>query len=192
MKKKTRRLATDDELNITSMMDMMTIILVFLLKSFSATEVTVTASDKLVLPMSSASRQPDVALVIAVQKNRLLLDNEDKFGEDKSEISLEPYGDPDNPGKTLYKIADDQKQGLFIPSLFQALDDKRRMAKEFSDAADALAKKSKKGSADMGFEGRILLQIDKDIPFQVLRDIMFTAGQAQYAEFEFVVIKDEK
>ena len=66
------------------------------------------------------------------------------------------------------------------------------MAKEFSDAADALAKKSKKGSADMGFEGRILLQIDKDIPFQVLRDIMFTAGQAQYGEFEFVVIKDEK
>ena len=192
MKKKARRLDTSDELNITSMMDMMTIILVFLLKSFSATEVTVTASDKLVLPTSSSSRQPDVALVLAIQKNRILLDNEE-FGENKDvQLSLEPYGDPDNPGKTLYRIGADNKEGLMIPLLYEALNDKRKNAEFLSDAAKKQAAKSKKGSVDMDFEGRILLQIDKDIPFQVLRDIMFTAGQAKYAEFEFVVIKDEK
>ena len=43
--KKTRRLGADDELNITSMMDMMTIILVFLLKSVGASEVEVRTSD---------------------------------------------------------------------------------------------------------------------------------------------------
>ena len=192
MKKKARRLETSDELNITSMMDMMTIILVFLLKSFSATEVTVTASDKLVLPTSSAARPPDVSLVLAVQKDRIILDNEE-FGDNKDQqISLEPYADPGNPGKTLYRFSAEQKKGLMISLLYEALNDKRKNAEFFEGVAKKQSEQSKKGSVDMGFDGRILLQIDKDIPFQVLRDIMFTAGQAKYAEFEFVVIKDEK
>ena len=42
-----KRDEVDGELNITSMMDMMTIILVFLLKSFGENAITVKPSDKM-------------------------------------------------------------------------------------------------------------------------------------------------
>ena len=38
-------------------------------------------------------------------------------------------------------------------------------------------------------EGKILLQMDKDIPFFLLRQIMYTAGQAEYNDFKFIAIK---
>jgi biopolymer transport protein ExbD len=52
--KKARRQEVDTSLNINSMMDMMTIILVFLLKSYSASDVSVAPSDDLTLPFSLA------------------------------------------------------------------------------------------------------------------------------------------
>ena len=55
-----KRDEVDGELNITSMMDMMTIILVFLLKSFGENAITVKPSDKMRLPFSNAEIQPHV------------------------------------------------------------------------------------------------------------------------------------
>ena len=92
MAKKKRRELAADELNITSMMDMMTIILVFLLKSFSATEVTVTPSSNLKLPQSNADKQPSVALNVVVAKNAIVVDN-------KRVLDLEAYDDPKYPGQ---------------------------------------------------------------------------------------------
>ena len=45
------------------------------------------------------------------------------------------------------------------------------------------------GSDSFEFKGDVLLQCDKRIPFSVIRDVMFTAGQAQFGNFRFVVIK---
>jgi biopolymer transport protein ExbD len=57
-------------------------------------------------------------------------------------------------------------------------------------AADAKALGERAGSkADMGFKGQILLQVDRDMPFNVVRSVMYTAGQAQFGEFKFVVVK---
>ena len=49
-----KRDEVDGELNITSMMDMMTIILVFLLKSVGSSEVEVRTSDTLKLPYTTS------------------------------------------------------------------------------------------------------------------------------------------
>jgi len=40
------------------------------------------------------------------------------------------------------------------------------------------------------FKGRLLLQCDREIPFSLLREVMYTAGQAQFGEFKFVVYKE--
>ena len=52
--KKARRDQEPGSLSITSMMDMMTIILVFLLKSYSTTDITVKPDANLMLPASSS------------------------------------------------------------------------------------------------------------------------------------------
>jgi biopolymer transport protein ExbD len=174
MAKKGRRLKSDEELSITSMMDMMTIILVFLLKSFSATEVNVTPSDNLRLPFSTAKEDPGVAVSVVIAKNQVLVD-------DVFVVPIEPIEDPKNPDQMTYQVPADERTGAQIGKLYSAFE-------KAADAAKNIAKIAKKRE-DMGFKGKVLLQVDKDIPFSLVRDIMFNAGQAQFAEFEFIVIK---
>ena len=69
MARKKIRIEEDEaELNITSLMDIMTIILVFLLKSYSTEEITVTPSEDLSLPNSTASLKPELAINTVVTK----------------------------------------------------------------------------------------------------------------------------
>lgn len=65
-----------DELNLNSMMDMMTIILLFLLKTFSTTGQIMTASEDLKLPYSASIEQPKKELSISVTRHSLLVGSE--------------------------------------------------------------------------------------------------------------------
>ena len=54
------------ELNITAMMDIMTIILVFLIKSYTASSVTITPSEDIRPPLSSTRLTPKDTIAITV------------------------------------------------------------------------------------------------------------------------------
>ena len=58
---------------LTSMIDMFTILLVFLLKSYTAVDITPAADMK--LPLSTAERPPEMALKITISKEAILLDD---------------------------------------------------------------------------------------------------------------------
>jgi biopolymer transport protein ExbD len=62
-----------DELNLNSMMDMMTIILLFLLKTFSTTGQILTPSEDLKLPYSASSETPKKELSVSVTKHAILV-----------------------------------------------------------------------------------------------------------------------
>jgi biopolymer transport protein ExbD len=70
-----RRGGDDVKLNITSMMDMFTIILVFLIKNFSTEGAIVTPADNLTLPKSSVEMRAKEALGIKVSKNTIIVEN---------------------------------------------------------------------------------------------------------------------
>jgi biopolymer transport protein ExbD len=150
------------ELNITSLMDIMTIILVFLLKSYSTEEITVTPSDDLSLPNSSASLKPELAVNTVVTKSAITVDGVDVVAV---------LGGAVDPG---------QKRGTLISPLFDRL-------KDLADREKANAERP----GYSPFSGRLLLQIDRDIPFGLVREVMYTAGQAQFGEFKFVVYGKE-
>jgi biopolymer transport protein ExbD len=63
------------ELRLNSLLDMFTILLVFLLKSFSAEGQIVTTSQDLQLPESTSDKPPKVAPIIAVTKEWIILDD---------------------------------------------------------------------------------------------------------------------
>jgi biopolymer transport protein ExbD len=153
--KKTRRMGGDDELNITSMMDMMTIILVFLLKSVGASEVEVRTSDQLKLPYSTNKAPPLLTVSVVVQKDSILVDG----AEVASVIS--------------------EKTGLSINRLFDELNDKKEVSK-------VLESKTK---GQIKFEGKMVLQFDQNIPYSLIREVMFTAGKAEFFDFQFVLIQ---
>lgn len=64
------------KLNLTSMMDMFTIILVFLLKTFSTEGMLIQPSEYLTLPISTVEKSPEVALDIIVSKEWIMVHNE--------------------------------------------------------------------------------------------------------------------
>src|SRR5438309_1827572 len=61
------------ELNITAMMDMMTIVLVFLLKSYSASNISVTASEDVRPPISSTRQTPKDTVAVTITPKSLLV-----------------------------------------------------------------------------------------------------------------------
>jgi biopolymer transport protein ExbD len=173
--KKARRAVEPASLNITSMMDMMTIILVFLLKSYSTQDISVAPSEDLELPISTVKKAPEMAVNVIVSKKNIVVDGVPIVG-------LEKVPDADNPGQSKLQIPEDQRNGQLIDSLLDELSKK-------ADTAKDIGKQS--GSEEHAFKGRLLIQCDKKLPFEVLRQVMYTAGQAQFSEFKFVVYKQE-
>jgi biopolymer transport protein ExbD len=153
-----RRKVDELRLEITSLMDIMTIILVFLLKSYSTEDIQIAPSDDLRLPVSTASVAPQLAVNTVISQAAIIVD-----GVRVVDV---------NGGV----VGDEYKRGTLISPLFDIL-------KEKADDAKAIAE----GRQGINFSGRILLQCDRNIPFSLVREVMYTAGQAQFAEFKFVV-----
>ncbi|MCI0511623.1 biopolymer transporter ExbD [candidate division KSB1 bacterium] len=68
--------ASTISLKLTSLMDMFTILVVFLLKNFSAEGEIMAVANDLRLPESSSAKKPMVASVVAVNQDWLMLDGE--------------------------------------------------------------------------------------------------------------------
>jgi len=169
--KKAKRDADAGGLSITSMMDMMTIILVFLLKSYSTDDISVAASDDLVLPVSTTMVKPSLAVNLVVTRSLVVVDGVEV-------LRLTEEADEENPGEMLVAVPDDEKKGQLITRLYDRLLEKAEDSKQLAEMT---------ASEEHEFKGRILMQCDKNLPFSVIREVMYTAGQAQFSEFRFVV-----
>ena len=171
-KKASRRQGGNEGLNITSMMDIMTIILIFLLKSYSTEDISVTPTADLVVPISSATKPPKLAVQVVVSKSQILVDG----------VVVMSLVQSTNPvtGVDVPSIPASEKQGQMIQKLYEKLLTKAETAKTQAQRTDR---------EDLAFKGEILLQCDSSLPFSVIREVMYTAGQAQFSNFRFVVIK---
>ncbi len=66
----------EGSLNMNSMMDMMTIILLFLLKSFSTEGALVTPSEELRLPVSQQGEKPKKELNVMISKSMIMVNDQ--------------------------------------------------------------------------------------------------------------------
>lgn len=94
-RRKAHLKADRGELNLNSMMDMMTIILLFLLKTYSTTGQIMTASEDLKLPYSASTEQPKKELSISITRHSILVGSE-------SIMNLEDLSPTDNLIRPLY------------------------------------------------------------------------------------------
>ncbi|MBX5484788.1 MAG: biopolymer transporter ExbD [Myxococcaceae bacterium] len=150
------------ELNITAMMDMMTIILVFLIKSFSASTVAMTASEDIHPPVSTTRATPKDTIVVTVTPKSILVG-------DKHVVSL-----------VNGQIPADQVQGSLIVPVDQAL-------KKEVDKLKYIAARN----PDAPFTHELSVIGDRKIPYQLLLSVLYTAGQNELENYRFVVIQDE-
>ena len=155
------------ELNITAMMDMMTIILVFLLKSYQTSTVNVTMTADLTVPASSTQLVPQDNIGLSVSMKEILV-GERRVVEIQNGIvpaAVKEGGKADS---------------FYIGAVYDALKkevDKQKYIAQFNKAAP--------------FTGRVNVVADKRIPYRTLMEVLYTAGQAELGEYKFMVMKND-
>ncbi len=169
VKKKSGKKERDDEpakLTMNSLMDILTIILVFLLKSYSTDPMAVTPSGDLDIPKSKAMLKVDQTVAVTISKSALLVDNSMVMTvkDGKVEASQKRGGE----------------DGYFIIPLNKALVD----AAEKQRRIAAL-------NPSVKFDGTCTIVMDGDMPFRMLTEVMYTAGQAEFSKFKFLVVSTE-
>ena len=149
------------ELNITAMMDMMTIILVFLIKSYSASSITMTSSEDVRPPSSTTRIVPKDTIAITVTPKGILVG-------DKRKVEL----------AGAMQVKPNDTRGKLILPLDAAL--KKEVEKLKLIAAR---------NPNAPFNREVAIIGDKRIPYELLSSVLYTAGQNQLENFRFVVLQ---
>jgi biopolymer transport protein ExbD len=146
------------KLNITSMIDMFTLMVVFLLKNYSAQGQLVTPAQNLLLPTSTVEKMANEALSVQVSKNTISV-------EDKAVIDAQTY-------QQLL-----QQKEFMIEPLYKVLNDRAVTARKQAELYKT------------EFSGKISIQGDIEIPYNILTRVMYTCGQAGYPVMNLVVYR---
>ena len=161
-KKRKEREAAGEirELNITAMMDMMTIILVFLLKSYAASAISLTQSEDVKPPISSTRAVPKDTVAVTITPRDILVG-------DRVVVQLENG-----------QVPAGQLSGRLVKPLDQAL---RREVEKLKLIA------SRNPGAPFSHELSVIG--DKRIAYDLLLTVLYTAGQAELENYRFVVLQ---
>lgn len=160
-------------LNITSMTDMFTILLVFLLQTYSTAEIQLTPDEGQRLPLSSAMINPTLAPQISLTKTELKLEN-NKLIEISSSQFLSKDLDPNDSN--------------FILPLFKELEKlaKDEEAKKLASETDPNVTYNK-----AIVDGRIILKADSSFDYGTLRKVMYTASMAGFPKLRLATVVGE-
>ena len=174
----------DDEggLNINSLMDIMTIILVFLLVSITSDPLNVKQDDFLALAMSSANYKPEDSVPITVTKKAIIVDNKSIVKVDcnhKGQICQdEDYKEPGNSYSIGKSFKEDGAESSFLIEPLQK-------------KLDEIVKQQKEDAKMLEREYKAVATIisDRDIPYRLIAEIVHTAGMAGLADLRFAIVK---
>lgn len=148
------------ELGMTSLMDIVSILVVYLLKSYASDPIVINPTAGQKIPMSTADASIQDGVPIFVTTRGITFDS-------KKIVTMTPDGD----------IDPSQVQNHLIGPLYDQL-------AEEVDKAKRLAENQNKT-----WNGRVILVGDQDLKFSVLVDVMFTTGKAEFTEYSFCVIR---
>ncbi|MBK8216966.1 MAG: biopolymer transporter ExbD [Myxococcales bacterium] len=174
LRKEIKRRAVEPEinfLNITAMLDMMTIILVFLLKSMSAQSASLPKSQDLTMPNSLLTTEASQeGLAVLVSKSSIVVDD--------TEVCKVP-ADATHGVEAKYKRSG--PNDLFIQPLAAQLQQWRERDRQIRLATGKDANASE-----------AILIVDKDTPYRLLVEVLFTLGQSEFAKFHLMVMQSPK
>jgi biopolymer transport protein ExbD len=168
--RKLRRRVPEPEdiayLNITPMLDMMTIILVFFLKSFSVSVENVSLSDDLMPPTSNSHVKPHQAVQVTITKKAIVVEGEPIAAVKRGAVDA--------------SVKRDGTSGYLINPLLSNL----------QKHATRLKKIEKMTGGKMKFKGEIVLIADQSLPYRLVSEVLYTAGQAEFGKYRLLVLKD--
>lgn len=151
------------ELNITAMMDMMTIILVFLLKSYASSSVSMTQSEDIRIPVSSTRVTPKDTVSVTITTKSILVGDKKKV--DLVNAALQAK---DMSGRTVVPLNEALKKEV----------EKLKFIAERNPNAP--------------FTGELSVIGDKRIPYDLLLSVLYTAGQNELGNYRFIVVTKDQ
>jgi biopolymer transport protein ExbD len=177
LRKAIRRNAHEHEvnfLNITAMLDIMTIILVFLLKTLGESSAAVPQSDDLRLPNSVIKTQPhQEGVVVTVSKTQILVGDEKVMALPGRESTAQ------TGVGARYKRSG--PNDLYIVPLGNALQAARK-----TDIAVRKAKGLDPSSSEA------IIIADRGTPYRLFIEVLFTLGQSEFGKYHLMVIQSKK
>jgi biopolymer transport protein ExbD len=155
----------ENGLNLYPMMDMMTILLVFLIQSFAQSgAASVVQSAELEIPKSISKEDVQPALTLTISASEIVV-------EGKQALSLR-NGQVD-PG---------QKQGgsngFLVTPLLSVLQQHRDRLKLIAQSR-----------ASKPFRGEVQIIADRRTPYRTLVEVLYTMGQSEFKAMRFIVLK---
>ena len=79
--------------------------------------------------------------------------------------------------ETVYSLSGNQIMPVY-DALYDALYEKAENARNVA-----------KYNPDVEFKGRMTMIADKETPFRLISEVMYTAGQAEYSQYKFAVLQ---
>jgi biopolymer transport protein ExbD len=156
-----RRAPSSFKIQITSMVDMFVILLVFLLKTYSTSPVNITPKEGMRIPESSATTDPVDVVKLIVSQDGVFVEEKKVMDLDKGRVGTADF---------------DKNDPSFLRALYEALDERAKLAQSISKVNDSFE-----------FDGKVLMQADRDLPYEVLQKVMYTSMMAGYADVKLAV-----
>jgi biopolymer transport protein ExbD len=151
----------DGGLSLTPMIDMFIILIVFLIKGFSTEPAFLTPTQGIELAFTSSDVSAPNSAVLIIGKDGIIIEGK----------LVVPFKDGVVQSTTL-------KGGEF-PELHKSL-------KDLADKTKFIAEKN----SSVKFTGTLILQADRQLPFETLRPILRTAGLAGYNDIKFAGMQE--
>lgn len=162
--RKKRKSFAEPKLMLTSMMDMFTIVLIFLLFSFSDRVEKIKLDDQLELPRSSAKIDYDKNLKLTLTKSSLMLDDE-----------------------IIAELSNGEIKGLDQKDLKKSILYAR--LKEHYEESKMAEEENPENPEEKPKSNELIFLCDKSHEFKLINQVIKTAGLAGYPNFQFGVLQ---
>jgi biopolymer transport protein ExbD len=169
------------QVSLTSLMDIVTNILVYTIKIFAVSTITI-QDPSVFLPSSSSRENPEDTVVVMItgKIRKEISENREIFVEEVPTIIVDDKVIQKVDPRTYRVPANAKERGYVITSLKREL---LHIRKDQESTA--------KLTAGEGFNGRVVIIADKNTPYRLLADVLVTCGEAGFGHFKFAIVKRE-
>ena len=157
-----RRSKKTFDIDITSLLDILVILLVFLIKNYNASGIVLNVPKGIELPSSQSQSLNTSGIIVQVSPDTIWVDDK---------IVLEAKSD---------SLAEDRTGRRIIP-LFNELVKKKEVIKQVEKSSPNAKK----------FSGVVNLVVDKTIKYSYIKKLMYTAAEAGFGKYKFIVMSEQ-
>ncbi len=151
-------------LNLTAMVDMFTVLVIFLIQSFSASGELVTMQKGLVLPTANkAEKLVERGPVVTLMNNEVAID-----------------------GAALAKLEELDDADAGIPALSERLKTLKQQADEMDKRMGVVR------DPTLPYDGHLILQADVSTDFELIRKAIFSVNEAGWTHLQFATLSNKK